>query len=103
MRKIALLCFLLLVFALSVALAETPVSDNLTALASQTALAPATPAAAPSGKPGEPVLPFLQPEPQLLCVQCSVQQERQCDATCVLQGHVSGACAFCSRTCVCFD
>lgn len=82
MRKIALLCSLLLVLSVSVVLAE------------------ATPAVPVPEQPD--ALSLLPPEPQPLCVQCTGAQERACLTSCLNQGHLGGACGFCTLECFCF-
>jgi hypothetical protein len=43
----------------------------------------------------------LLPQPSAACYGCSVGENRQCDEQCVASGAAGGACAPCSRSCLC--
>lgn len=90
----SVVCFLF-VFA-GLALAEAAAAPE----------APAGPLAscvASAGQVDQPAaLPLLLPEPSNLCVQCTVEQERRCAGSCIADGHLGGACGFCTLECFCF-
>ena len=96
-RLVALTCSLLLVVVIGAASAEDAAPLAPTATAPAECVSPAV------GGGYEPFeIPALLPEPSAVCVSCTVDQQRDCDASCVTRGFLWGTCCGpCSTKCLC--
>lgn len=95
-RPVALTCTLLLVAAFAAASGEQAAPLAAAGTAPVACVSPAT-----GGS--EPVeIPALLPEPSAACLSCSVDQQRDCDASCVTRGFLWGTCCGpCNTKCLC--